>query len=239
MKTGDPQVSVVLPIFNERENLAPLIEETVAALGARPFEILAVDDASTDGSLEELRRLRRDYDQLRIIALGRRVGQSGALIAGVDRSRGEVVVTMDADGQNVPADAARLIELVQNGDCEAAVGYRVRRADSRWKRLQSRVANTVRNWITNDDIRDTGCSLRVAPSTAMRHLPRFDGMHRFVPTLLRREGVDVMEVPVTHRPRVRGTTKYGMWDRVWVALRDAFGVRWLRRRAIRFQARED
>jgi glycosyltransferase involved in cell wall biosynthesis len=238
VKNTDPEVSVVLPIFNERDNLAPLMKEIETALHDTTFEIVAVDDGSTDGSLDELHRLRT-VGPLRVVALERRVGQSGALMAGVTRARGHLVVTMDADGQNVPSDGARLLGLVRRGECDAAVGYRERRADSSWKRFQSRVANAARNWITGDQIRDTGCSLRVAPRAAMQSLPRFDGMHRFVPTLLRWEGIDVMEVAVGHRRRAHGVTKYGMWDRLWVGLRDAFGVRWLRQRQLHFEVKRE
>lgn len=232
-------MSVVLPVYNEKGNLTPLLTELVGVLGDMPHEIIAVDDGSTDGSLEELRSLARAIRGLRIVALGRRCGQSGAILAGVDAARGDIVVTMDADGQNDPSDLPALLgALDQEPSCVAAVGYRARRADGAWKRLQSRVANAVRNWITGDVVRDTGCGLRVIRRAAALRLTRFDGMHRFVPTLLRMQGGRVVELPVRHRARVYGRSKYGMWDRALRGLRDALGVRWLARRAVRYEVKE-
>ena len=233
-------ISVVLPIHNERDNLAPLLAEITTALEARSHEIVAVDDASTDGSLETLLGLRRKYPTLRVIALAYRSGQSGALMAGCDVASGDVVATVDADGQNDPAEIPHLLEqLSSDPQWSAAVGFRVRRADSRWKRIQSRIANAVRNWITNDTVRDTGCGLKAFRKAALLRLPRFDGMHRFLPTLIRLEGGQVIEVPVTHRPRRHGSSKYGMWDRGLRGLSDALVIRWFRRRALRYDVRSD
>ena len=146
-------------------------------------------------------------------------------------ARGDIIVTMDADGQNDPADLPALLREVEvQPDLTAAVGYRIGRTDTRWKLLQSRIANAVRNRLTGDTVRDTGCSLKVMRRSAVMHLPRFNGMHRFLPTLIRTRGGTVVEVPVTHRPRRYGTSKYGMWNRVFRGVRDALGVRWLRRR---------
>jgi dolichol-phosphate mannosyltransferase len=147
---------------------------------------------------------------------------------------------MDADGQNDPADVPDLLDILgRDPQCAAVVGYRVNRADSLWRRVQSRVANGVRNWLTGDQVRDTGCSLKVVRSAAIQDLVRFDGMHRFLPTLIRRSGGKVVEAPVSHRPRLRGESKYGMWNRGLVALRDALGVRWLRHRMLEFESREE
>jgi glycosyltransferase involved in cell wall biosynthesis len=229
---------VVLPVYNERENLAPLIEEIGAALRGVSHEIVAVDDGSADGSLQELERLSASHATLRVVALEANAGQSAAFTAGFDAARGDVVVTMDADGQNDPADVPALLdELARSPELTAVVGYRVRRADSTWKLVQSRVANTVRNWITGDRVRDTGCSLKAMRRSAAVRLPRFDGMHRFLPTLLRAQGGTVAERPVSHRPRRHGRTKYGMWNRAGRGLRDAFGVRWYRRRALAHRIR--
>ncbi len=233
-------VSVVLPVYNERGNLAPLLEEIAAALHSTPHEIVAVDDGSTDGSLAELRRLRERYPALRIVVFERNAGQSAAFAAGLDMARGDIIVTMDADGQNDPADLPALLwEVEVQPDLTAAVGYRIGRADTRWKLLQSRIANAVRNRLTGDTVRDTGCSLKVMRRSAVMRLPRFNGMHRFLPTLIRTRGGTVVEVPVTHRPRRYGTSKYGMWNRVFRGIRDALGVRWLRRQALRYAIRED
>jgi glycosyltransferase involved in cell wall biosynthesis len=232
--------SVVMPVRDERDNLAPLLDELRAALGARSYEIVVVDDGSTDGSLEELVRLRRIVPRLRVITLARPSGQSAALAAGWDAARGDVVVMLDADGQNDPADIPALLErLDADGGLAAAAGYRVRRRDSRWKLLQSRVANGIRNWLTRDRVRDTGCSLKAVRRSVLLRLPRFDGMHRFVPTLIGLQGGAVAELPVTHRPRRSGTSKYTARNRAWRALRDAVGVRWLKRRALGYAAREE
>ncbi len=237
----EPQLalSVVLPLFNERENLAPLFAELRAALGTRRYEIIAVDDGSTDGSLEELSRLRRDEPALRLVALNARSGQSAALVAGWAAARAQVVVMLDADGQNDPAEIPALLNRLEADSRLAAVaGYRVGRRDSRWKRTQGRIANAVRNWLTHDRIRDTGCSLKAVRRAVLGSLPRFDGMHRFLPTLIRLQGGEVAEVPVSHRPRRSGRSKYTARNRAIRTLRDALGVRWLRRRALRYAVRE-
>lgn len=240
MPESSAMLSVVLPVFNERDNLAPLFDELGAALGDRRYEIIAVDDGSTDGSLDELLRQRRDRPALRVITLRQRSGQSAALAAGWTAARGDPVVMLDADGQNDPADIPTLLDRLQTDPrLAAAAGYRVRRRDSRWKRAQSRIANAVRNWITRDRVRDTGCSLKAVRRDALTALPRFDGMHRFLPTLIRLQGGLVAEVPVSHRPRRSGHSKYTARNRALEALRDALGVRWLRRRALRYAGREE
>ena len=233
-------ISVVLPVYNERDNLATLLEEVDAAMAAFEHEVVAVDDCSTDGSAEELRRLRAVHRTLRVAALERHAGQSAAFAAGFRLAAGDVVVTMDADGQNDPADIpALLAQLESDPSCRAVAGYRVNRTDSRWRRFQGRVANAVRNRITGDSIRDTGCSLKVMRRSAVLDLPLFDGMHRFYPTLIRHAGGLVVEAPVSHRRRLRGRSKYGMWNRGLRTLRDAFGVRWLGRRVLRYSVRKE
>lgn len=233
-------VSVVLPIHNEQGNLTPLIDEIAAAMHGIRHEIVAVDDGSTDGSVGELDRLRERHGVLRVVRLAQRAGQSAAVAAGFDATRGETVVTLDADGQNDPADIPTLLETLDaDATLTAVVGYRVRRADSAWRRVQSRIANTVRNWITRDGMRDTACSLKAMRRAALMRVPRFDGMHRFLPALLRAQGGRVVEVPVRHRPRRGGRSKYGMWDRAFRGLVDAFGVRWIGRRALRYGIREE
>ncbi len=233
-------VSVVLPIYEERESLASLVDRIAQVLHETPHEIVAVDDGSQDGSRAALAELARGRERLRVLALDRHRGQSAALLAGFAAARGDVVVTMDADGQNDPQDIPALLALLaQDRRVSAAVGYRTGRADSRWKRLQSGVANRVRDWITGDRVRDTGCSLRAIRREALTSLPRFDGMHRFLPTLIRQQGGVVVEIPVRHHGRRYGRSKYGMWNRVFRGLRDAFGVRWLGRRALHHSVQED
>ncbi len=233
-------VSVVLPVHNERDNLSPLLTEIGEALREYPHEIVAVDDGSTDGSAEALDAARAAMATVRVVRLRARAGQSAALAAGFDAARGEVIVMMDADGQNDPGDVPTLLEaLARDQGLAAVVGYRVDRRDSRWKLVQSRIANGVRNWVTRDSVRDTGCSLKAVRRQAAQQVPRFAGMHRFIPTLLRQRGGRVLELPVSHRPRRFGRSKYGMWNRVFVGLRDAVGVRWLQRRALRYSVQED
>jgi glycosyltransferase involved in cell wall biosynthesis len=233
-----PSLSVVLPVHDERENLAPLVDEIRRALAGRRFEIVAVDDGSQDGSLAELRRLAGRERRLRVLVLRRRGGQSGAVAAGWSAARGAVVVTLDADGQNDPADVPRLLAaLDEDAGLTAAVGVRTARGGA-WKRLQSRVANRVRDAITGHRVTDSACGLRAVRREALAGLARFDGMHRFVPTLVVLAGGRVREIPVHDRPRRHGHTKYGMWNRAWRGLRDALGVRWLAARRLHAEAEE-
>jgi glycosyltransferase involved in cell wall biosynthesis len=205
------QVSLVMPVYNERDNLAPLLGEVEATLAGIEYEVIAVDDGSTDGSLSELQRLQASHRFLRVLELSPHAGQSAAFTAGIECARGNIVV----------------------------VGYRIIRSDSRWKSLQSRVANSIRNWLTGDQIRDVGCSLKAMRRDSLLRLPKFDGMHRFYPTLIRLAGGLVAEAPVSHRPRITGKSKYGMWNRAGGALGDAIGVRWLGRRVLRYTTKEE
>ena len=234
-------VALVIPVYNERDNLPLLIDEITHAVGGtgRRYEIVAVDDASTDGSLDVLRGLERDHPELRVVALAEHAGQTAALAAGFRAACSRVVVTLDADLQNDPADVPALLAELERSSAAAVVGYRVNRHDSGWKRLQSRIANGVRNRLNRETIRDTGCSLKAFRAEAVRALPLFDGMHRFLPTLVRMGGGTVVEVPVRHRPRRFGRTKYGMWNRVFRSFADALAVRWMQRRALRYRIREE
>jgi glycosyltransferase involved in cell wall biosynthesis len=223
---------VILPVHNERDNLASLVGEIEQAMGGRPHEIVAVDDGSTDGSSDELERLAAQEGAVRVVRLGCRAGQSAALAAGFDAALGDLILTMDADGQNDPRDAEPLIAALERDPAlGAVVGYRVHRRDSPWKRTQSWIANRVRDLVTGDRVRDTGCGLKVMRRDAARRVPRFDGMHRFLPTLIRAQGRRVVELPVSHRPRRHGRSHYGAWDRALRGLRDALRVRRLRRLA--------
>ena len=233
----------MVPAYNERENLAPLLAEIAAALAGPPrppsYEVIVVDDGSTDGTFEALKALRPQYPQLRVIAFERNAGQTAAFAAGFRAARASVVVTLDADLQNDPADIPRLVETLQRTGATAVAGYRATRRDTPWKRLQSRIANGVRNRLNGEVIRDTGCSLKAFRTEAVRAVPMFSGMHRFLPTLIKMQGGTVTEVAVGHRPRRHGVTKYGMWNRVLRSLMDAFAVRWMQRRALRYRVREE
>ena len=241
---SDPiELSLVIPVYNERESLPVLVEEIERALAGREgrgrYEIVAVDDGSTDGSLEVLKTLKRAHPELHILTFAANAGQTAAFAAGFRAARGRVVVTLDADLQNDPADILGLVEELDRSGAAAVAGYRVDRRDTGWKRLQSRIANGVRNLLNRESIRDTGCSLKAFRAEALRALPLFNGMHRFLPTLVRMQGGRVTEVPVHHRTRRFGTTKYGMWNRAFRAFADALAVRWMQRRALRYRVREE
>ena len=237
------ELSLVIPVYNERENLPVLVGEIDQALAGRPgggrYEIVAVDDGSTDGSLDVLKALKHEHAEIHIVAFAANAGQTAAFAAGFGAARGRVIVTLDADLQNDPADIPTLLAELERSGAAAVAGYRVDRRDSGWKRLQSRIANGVRNRLNRETVRDTGCSLKAFCADALRTLPLFNGMHRFLPTLIRMQGGRVTEVPVHHRPRRFGKTKYGMWNRVFRALVDALAVRWMQRRALRYRVREE
>lgn len=227
-----PEISLVIPVFNEEENLPVLageIRQAMAGLG-RPYEILFVDDGSTDGSPEVLRRLAREDAHVRVLHQRKNSGQSAAMDAGFRFAAGEIVVTLDADLQNDPADIPRLIAETDRFD--VVCGVRQRRQDNWVRRVSSRIANRVRNRVTHESIADTGCTLKAFRASLLEHLPVFSGMHRFLPTLLRLAGARVTEVPVHHRPRLHGQPKYNIRNRIFRATADLFAVRWLQTRWI-------
>jgi dolichol-phosphate mannosyltransferase len=238
----DGALSVVVPVFNERENVEPLVTEIRRALmpRLRQFEIVYVDDASTDGTADDLMRMRREAPELRVIRHARRSGQSTALVTGVLHARHDWVATLDGDGQNDPADILRLVERLAAAPDPPPmlVGWRTRRHDGWLRRLSSRVANGVRSRLLGDGTPDTGCALKLFSRTLFLRLPYFDHMHRFLPALAQRAGARVETVPVSHRPRVRGRSKYALHDRLWVGIVDLLGVMWLMRRARLPAARE-
>ena len=230
------QLSVVVPVRDEADNLAPLVEEIHRALEGRcEFEVVYVDDGSTDGTLERLRALQRSHPRLRVLRHARSCGQSTAIRTGVRAARGRWIATLDGDGQNDPADIPRLLAVRDAEGGEAArlmvVGWRRRRHDSWLRRLSSRVANGVRGRLLRDGTPDTGCGLKLFPRALFLELPYFDHMHRFLPALARRAGARVVSVEVRHRPRTRGRSKYGLHNRLWVGLVDLAGVMWLMRRS--------
>jgi glycosyltransferase involved in cell wall biosynthesis len=235
---GAVDVSVVVPVFNERDNLDPLVRELRAVLEPAGLtgEIVLVDDGSSDGSAERIAELARDSAarvRVRGVHFRRNCGQTAAFDAGFKVARGRAVVTVDADLQNDPRDIPRLLDALRESD--AAVGYRARREDSWLRRVSSRIANGVRNRLSGDDIIDTGCSLKAFRRDALAELKLFTGMHRFLPTLLRIEGRRVVQVPVNHRPRMHGTSKYGVWNRVFVSFFDLLAVRWMKKRRLGYE----
>lgn len=233
MSTDTPLYSVILPVYNEEDNVGPLIAEIRAALAplGRPFEVLAVDDCSRDRSLAVLGRLQGSHPELRIVRHRRNCGQSAAFASGLRRARGEIIITLDADGQNDPADLPRLISALAE-DVAGVVGVRARREDSGLRRFSSRLANGYRDWITGVKVRDAGCFLRVLRRQAANELPVFNGLHRFVVTILRYQGYRVVELEVGHRARRTGVSKYGVGNRLWRGIRDCFAMRWYRARVV-------
>jgi len=231
-------LSVVIPVRNEAENIAPLVAEITQALdGVADYEIVYVDDGSDDGTAAEIKVLQRGRPQLRLVRHAASCGQSAAIRSGVKAASGIWIATLDGDGQNDPADIPALWRIAgESGDGRLLLaGQRARRQDSWAKRRASRIANGVRRRILHDDTPDTGCGLKLFPRALFLDLPYFDHMHRFLPALVLREGGIVRSIPVNHRPRRRGTSKYGVLDRLWVGIVDLFGVLWLRRRASRPQ----
>lgn len=228
-----PAVSIVVPVRNEADNIAPLIAEIVAALAARwPYEIVYVDDGSSDATPERLAAARATLPQLRQVRHAKSCGQSAAVRTGVRFARGGIVATLDGDGQNNPSFLSKLIETIEQGGDRIGLvaGQRVGRKDTGFKRLQSRIANRVRNMILHDGTRDTGCGLKAFRREVFLSLPYFDGLHRFLPALVRREGFDIAYVDVTDRPRHAGVSNYGFFDRLWIGIMDLAGVWWLIRR---------
>src|SRR5690242_7006275 len=229
-----PELSVVVPVFNERDNIPPLLAEIASALrGRADFEIVYVDDDSTDDSRAVLAAQKASYPELRVLHHVSRSGQSTAVWNGVRAARGAWVATLDGDGQNDPADIPRLLDARRSAPAEVKLfaGWRTTRRDSFNKRISSKIANAVRSRMLRDATPDTGCGLKLFERETFLRLPYFDHMHRYLPALVRRAGFESRSVPVGHRPRTAGTSKYGMLDRLWVGLADLRGVAWLMRRA--------
>jgi dolichol-phosphate mannosyltransferase len=236
LPSSDPAalaVSIVVPVRNEAENVAPLIAEITAALDGRwVYEIIYVNDGSTDATAQKLDAIMKQRGNVRQIAHAASAGQSAAVRSGVRAARGAIVATLDGDGQNNPAFLPDLIAAIENGGSRVglAAGQRVGRKDTGFKKLQSRIANGVRNAILRDGTRDTGCGLKAFPREVFLAMPYFDGLHRFLPALMRREGYEIAYVDVIDRPRHSGVSNYGFFDRVWIGIMDLAGVWWLIRR---------
>ena len=230
---ASPRISIVVPVRNEAENVLSLVEEIErACAGLDPFEVIYVDDGSTDATAAELARVRADRPWLRVLRHAVSCGQSAAVRTGVRAARAQVVATLDGDGQNDPVFVPKLLEALEAGGDRTALaaGQRVGRKDGASKKWQSRIANGVRARILKDGTRDTGCGLKVFRRDVYLALPYFDALHRFMPALVRREGFDVTHVDVVDRPRYAGRSNYGMFDRLWVGMLDLAGVWWLIRR---------
>jgi dolichol-phosphate mannosyltransferase len=232
-REAQPAVSIVVPVRNEADNVAPLIAEIVDALGKQlTFEVIYVNDGSTDRTESELTLLMASRPWLRHVIHQVSCGQSAAVRSGVIHARAPLVVTLDGDGQNDPAFIPALLKALAAGGPRVGLvaGQRVGRKTTGFKRLQSRIANGVRSAVLRDGTRDTGCGLKAFRRDLFLALPYFDGLHRFLPALVRREGYEIGYVDVVDRPRRAGISNYGMWDRLWIGILDLFGVWWLIRR---------
>jgi len=232
----DLQVSVVIPVCNEQDNVLPLAREILVALAGRyRFETIFVDDGSTDRTGPAVRSAREDgMPQIRLIRHSVRSGQSAAIATGVRAARAPWIATLDGDGQNDPADIPKLLDAARGAGrsrLRLVMGNRTTRRDTWLRRLSSRVANGVRGSLLRDGTPDTGCGIKVFDRAVFLDMPRFDHMHRFMPALFQREGYEVLSVPVNHRERTRGKSKYGLHNRLWVGIVDLFGMMWLIRRA--------
>jgi dolichol-phosphate mannosyltransferase len=226
-----PHISVVVPARNESGNIAPLVEEIMRALAAAPIEIIYVNDGSQDGTAAELQSLMKMHGFLRQIRHEVSCGQSAAVRSGVVAARAAIVVTLDGDGQSDPAFLPALVAALEGDPAVGLVaGQRVGRKATAFKRLQSRIANAARKAVLRDGTRDTGCGLKAFRREVFLALPYFDGLHRFLPALVRRDGYRIDYVDVVDRPRLHGASNYGLWDRLWVGILDLAGVWWLVRR---------
>ena len=229
-----PEFSVVVPVFNEEGNVATLISEIASALDGRAYEMIFVDDASTDDTRAALAGLKAHYPALRVLGHRKNAGQSRAIRTGILAARAPVVGTLDGDGQNDPADLPELYRRLTrdgaSGDLKMVMGRRASRKDTAWKKFGSRFANGIRKRLLKDDCDDSGCGIKVIQRAAFVGLPYFDHMHRYMPALVRAEGYDVEFVDVNHRPRGAGKSKYTNFGRLWAALSDLRGVTWLIRR---------
>src|SRR2546429_3888259 len=231
--TNSPAVSVIVPLFNEEENMSILQSELRTALGGLDYEIIFVDDGSVDRTVERI----VTAPNIRVIRFGKNTGQSAAIYAGLDAARGATAVLIDGDLQNDPADIPRLLAEIDRG-ADLVCGYRAQRKDTLVKRLTSRTANFVRSRFTKDGVRDTGCTLKAMRCECVSALVPFKGMHRFIPALIKGAGYTLVEIPVNHRPRRFGHSKYGLANRALRATIDMFGVRWLLSRRLNYKVRD-
>ncbi len=234
-------LSVVFPVFNEEENVPILLDEIATALRGQPwsYEMIAVDDGSVDRSLEVLRQSKAKYPNLRVLTFEKNSGQTAALDAGWRAAKGTYVVSLDADLQNDPADIPVMMRRLEESGADMVIGVRVNRRDTVARKIQSRIGNGVRNWITGDQITDTGCSLKLVKRSAIDRVALYTGMHRFLPTLVRMQGRKVIEIPVNHRPRKFGVSKYGAMNRAMRGLVDCFAVRWMSKRMLTYKLKDE
>lgn len=232
-------ISVVIPVYNEEACLAPLEQELLAVLPPLgiPYEVLLVDDGSSDNTPALLAEICQRNPAFRALRFEKNAGQSAAMAAGFRAARGEVTVTLDADLQNNPADIPTLLNHMGTFDC--ICGWREKRQDTWLKRISSKIANGVRNRLSGESIRDTGCSLKAYRTKWLKRIYLFRGAHRFLPTLLRMEGATITEISVSHRPRTLGESKYGLWNRVFRSFYDLMGIRWMKSRVLNYRIAQE
>jgi dolichol-phosphate mannosyltransferase len=234
MSDNRPDISIIVPVMNEAESVRALAAEISAAMNATPYawECIWVNDGSSDGTWDELAALVARDSHHRACNHDHNYGQSAALSVGFNCARGPVLAMLDGDGQNDPADLPMLMARLEKGDVEMVNGVRATRKDSFVRRACSRIANRVRSWILKDGVSDAGCSIRVFKQECIEGVPVFRGMHRFLPALAVLHGCRIAELPVNHRPRTRGVTKYGVGNRLWAGIADLYGVLWVKRRFV-------
>jgi dolichol-phosphate mannosyltransferase len=227
--------SILIPAHNEADNLPPLLQEISSAMHQLEgnFEIIVIDDGSTDDTFQILSKIVQKMPQLRVLQLASREGQSAALCAGIKEAKGPLIITLDGDGQNDPEDIPKLVDALNGYDC--VTGNRIFRQDSWLKRNSSLIANAMRRFLLKDSIKDTGCSLKIFTASSLRSIPHFAGMHRFLPSLLMIYGFAVREIPVSHRQRLKGSSKYSLFNRCFSSFCDLLGVFWLKHRRIVLQ----
>jgi glycosyltransferase involved in cell wall biosynthesis len=231
-------LSLVVPAYNEKEVIPELLTRVAGSLEkiGRPFEVIIVDDGSTDDTPRLLADGMTRLPWLRVIRMAKNGGQSAAFDAGFKAARGEIIATIDADLQNDPEEIPRLVPMLEGVDM--ITGWRAKRRDSRFRVVQTRIANRVRNWISDETIQDSASSLKLYKRHCLEGIQLYTGMHRFMPTLVKMRGYTVLETPVKHSPRFAGTAKYGFRNRAWRAFCDLLAVRWMKKRYLRYEARE-
>lgn len=232
------ETSVIIPIKNEEENIITLIDElerVMEGLG-RPWELICIDDGSTDQSLAILEKLCKEKPYIRVLAFAKNYGQTSAFAAGFANALGEFIITLDGDGQNDPADIPKLTAAI--ADADMVIGWRVNRKDSWQKRIISKIANTIRSRLCHDEMHDTGCSLKIYRKEALNKIKLFDGMHRFLPALFKIENLHIKEIPVNHRERTKGVTKYHFFNRSLKPFIDLFVVRWMGKHSLHYEVKE-
>lgn len=231
-------ISLIVPFYNEEENAPFVLKEAFDVLKnlGEEFEIIAIDDGSKDKTLENLLNLKKEIKNLRVLKAKENGGQSSAVWAGIINSKGDILITMDGDGQNLPEDIPKMLEGLQNFDM--VIGVRQKRKDSLWKKISSKIANSFRKFVLSDPFRDIGCGLRVFKREIINFIPPFKTIHRFLPILVLWQGYKVMEMEISHRERYKGKSKYGTWGRLRAGIYDLIGMLWLKKRIIKYSVEE-